>query len=45
MEEFWNVVVAAIASFVLGMAVHSALGHTYGPWLRKVFHRGKRGGG
>ena len=28
MIEFWNVVVAAIAGFILGLAVHSAYVHS-----------------
>jgi hypothetical protein len=29
MLEFWNVVAAAIAALVLGMAIHSAYRHTF----------------
>lgn len=39
MEEFWNLVIGQIAAFVVGMATHSALGHTYGQLMVKWFHR------
>lgn len=38
-NELVNVLVAAIASFILGMVVHSALGHTYGKLLWRIFHK------
>ena len=38
MEEFGNVVFAVIAVFILGMVVHSSLGHSCRRFLVKLFH-------
>ena len=38
MEEFWNLVLGQIAAFIVGMATHFALGHSYGDF-RRLFHR------
>lgn len=39
MEEFWNLVIGQVAAFIMGMATHSALGHSYGGLMIKLFHR------
>ncbi len=38
MNEFWNLVFGQIAAFIVGMATHSALGHSYGNLMRNWFH-------
>jgi len=37
-NEFWNVIVGCITSFIIGMVIHSAMGHTYSNLLWKIFH-------
>ena len=33
-----HVTIIAILSFIIGMTIHSAMGHTLGEWLKKIFH-------
>ena len=38
-NEFWNVIVGIISGIIMGMVIHSALGHTWGKRLWEIFHR------
>jgi len=33
-----HIIIIGILSFILGMTVHSAMGHTFGEWPREHFH-------
>lgn len=33
-----QITLIAILSFIIGMIVHSAMGHTWGEWLREHLH-------
>jgi len=33
-----HIIIIGVPSFIIGMTIHSAIGHTLGEWLKKVFH-------
>lgn len=41
-NEFWNVVVGIIGGVIIGMVLHSAMGHTWGKRLWEIFHRDEK---
>ena len=41
-NEFWNVIVGIIGGFIIGMVIHSAMGHTWGKRLWEIFHKDER---
>lgn len=41
-NEFWNIVAGIIGGIIIGFALHSGMGHTWGKLLWKIFHKGER---
>lgn len=41
-NEFWNVIMGIVGGFIIGMVVHSAMGHTWGKRLWEIFHKGEQ---